>query len=631
LTTVLLITLILSWTFKKLARRIFSRCKRGAREHREDAVFTCAGRDDTPIVNGQHPEPVEKPIVHREEEANPLDPQIKILEAQLAEKESKLAEKESKLAAKTSENVRLKKALTKLKERNRDRKENVKKYQEKNKEVRKENKASSTGSEGHEKKGKRSGKPVGSNGGGFSLPPNVKPDRTKHWYLKGCTHCNANFEGRKPINKWDHFIVDIERTPSGKGLEIVITKHVVHRYRCPDCGKLVHKNFGPLKNMHYGLGFIAYVLADRTNRKGTWDGISFSLYQIIKDETFIPTIKTFIDWMKKIYPEVKEACTVLKACLKKEKHAHVDETGLPKDGDNWWLWVIASAHVVLYINSPTRGHVAVKDIFEEFNGVLISDFWSAYNKLTVEQQKCLAHLVKTLKELEHESVKKGGEIKKVLEKDDELRQQTSLGSKSGRPKKQPEPLSDAKRDELEAEKGMHDKAFQQFKRIHEFLNQAWGDGEMGYKAPMKSRISPGEAVVRMQEEVIDVIRAEGVANDDVKRVLNRCEKFAGQFFTYLAHEGIPPDNNMAERMLRPFVIQRKLSQNFINETVMDSQVGLYSLLQTAKLNGGDFIEVLDAVLRGKRDLVIKHLGISDLVPRPPPDPDNPDLGDASST
>jgi hypothetical protein len=610
----LMAVIMLAWIFKKLGRRRKSRGKRCANEN-----YT---GENPAIEQTRMPEKLHDVVGSGV--VDPRNARITLLEAQLGEKEA--------------ENIRLKKELTKHQNRNTARKENIKKYQEKNQEARRAKGrrklagSSTTGKDGS--KGKRPGKPVGANGGSFTFPPGVKPTREKRWFLNRCTGCGASLEGRKPVNCWNHFILDIVRTPSGRGLELVIIKHMIYRYRCLACGKLVHKEFGPAAHIHYGLGFIAYVLADRTLRGGSWRGVAISLYQLIKDERFIPTITTFINWMKKIHPAIKDACKVLKDFIKNEKHAHVDETGLPKDSDNWWLWVVSTAHIVLYINSPTRGHVAIKDLFDEFNGILISDFWGAYNKLTVEQQKCLAHFVKTLKELEHENVKKGDKIKKRLSDDDALQAEPAgkpAGGGRGRPKKQPESLPDDLRAEMEDKARMYDKAFRQARLIHDFMNQAWGDGEMGYKAPMERRISPDEAVQRMQQEVIDMIRAEGVANHDIERLLKRCEKYADQFFTYLAHEGIPPDNNMAERMLRPFVVQRKISGNFINETVMESQAGLYSLLQTAGRNDGDFSAVLDALLRGKQDLVIKHLGLSDLVPRPPPDPDVPDPDASGST
>ena len=57
------------------------------------------------------------------------------------------------------------------------------------------------------------------------------------------------------------------------------------------------------------------------------------------------------------------------------------------------LWVFASIEEVIYIWSETReGHVAT-EFLENFKGVLVSDFYSAYDSLDCPQQKCLVHLI----------------------------------------------------------------------------------------------------------------------------------------------------------------------------------------------------------------------------------------------
>jgi hypothetical protein len=613
LTTLVLAVLIAATFLKKIRRR---RRIRGER----------AARDETGSGTGASvPSPVEEPGARSLEnrERDERDDLIGSLKSQLEKKELQLEKKESQLEKERKETLRLRKELTKHRNKHADRDKNIKAYRKKNQDVRRSrNKkvkdgAGTPAADGE--KPKRPGKPVGSNGGGYKHPDGIEPTRVRHWHLTSCTSCKASLEGRTPVNHWDHHIIDMERTPSGRGMDVVITRHVIYRYRCPACGKLVRKDFGPAANMHYGLGFIAFVLADRTLRGGAWRGTKITLYQLIKDERFIPTITTFIDWMKKIYPAVEDACKVLKDFIKKEKYAHVDETGLPKDGDNWWLWIISTAHIVLHLNSPTRGHAAIKDLFDGFDGILISDFWSAYNKLTVEQQKCLAHLVKTLKEIEHEATKNGEKARKRLEADAALQETGAtppVKNGRGRPKKQPEPLPAGDRDKLQANVVTNDKILDQAHEMRTFFDQAWGDGELGFQTPMENRISRDVAVQRLQTSVIDEIRAEGVANPDIERLLKRCEKFRNSLFTYLDHEGVSPDNNRAERDLRGPVIQRKISRNFINETVMDAEAGLRSLVKTAELNGGDIDKIFEGVLRGNPDLVTKHLNLPD--PDPPP-------------
>ncbi|MHA1285181.1 MAG: IS66 family transposase [Promethearchaeota archaeon] len=54
------------------------------------------------------------------------------------------------------------------------------------------------------------------------------------------------------------------------------------------------------------------------------------------------------------------------------------------DEQNWWLWVIVATEFVLYLPSETRSSNAMKDISHECKDILLSDFWSAYNRLNVE-------------------------------------------------------------------------------------------------------------------------------------------------------------------------------------------------------------------------------------------------------
>ncbi|MHA1325644.1 MAG: IS66 family transposase [Candidatus Helarchaeota archaeon] len=48
----------------------------------------------------------------------------------------------------------------------------------------------------------------------------------------------------------------------------------------------------------------------------------------------------------------------------------------------------------MYHVHARHGHKALQDELADYVGVIISDFWSAYNKLPQEQQKCLIHLVR---------------------------------------------------------------------------------------------------------------------------------------------------------------------------------------------------------------------------------------------
>nr|MDO8088015.1 transposase [Candidatus Sigynarchaeum springense] len=55
-------------------------------------------------------------------------------------------------------------------------------------------------------------------------------------------------------------------------------------------------------------------------------------------------------------PQVRQVFEAFRAAVKDTSFACVDETGVPMDGKNHWLWVIVTGHVILYLASESRGH-----------------------------------------------------------------------------------------------------------------------------------------------------------------------------------------------------------------------------------------------------------------------------------
>jgi len=509
-------------------------------------------------------------------------------------------------------------------DKNRKMKKNIQAYREKHKKARRavgSNTSKVDTTSGVPTKNKRSGKPRGKKGAGFKTPGTI--DRVVEWRLDTCLHCGKSLKGANPIDRREHVIIDVKELHRGTALEHV--KHVIYRYRCPDCHQLVAKHFGKLNHAHYGIGLISLVMELRVGHRGTWDGIRKTLLLFFThpdDESSIPTIIAFIDWMEKWEPEIRVVYDAFVAAVKGTTFANVDETGLPLDGRNWWLWVVVTANVILFKASDSRGHATIKDMFEGYKGIMISDFWSAYNKLSVEQQKCLAHLVKDLRVIATEAGSKQEKLRKVLESLDAAAKSASGGmapaKPRGRPPKAPEPITPEEQDAIVKQVEQQAKILQQAMRLHEFFCQAWEDGDMGWKTPMRQRTTIKEAMRRLRV-LITALRTEGVASPDIERLLKRAEKFGRKLFTYLEHEGIPPDNNAAERSIRPFVVQRKVSGNFVNPLLADIYAMLLSLYHTTLNRKLKVRDVLKLLLEQDTDGILQLMGLP--APQPaPPDP-----------
>jgi predicted RecB family nuclease len=75
---------------------------------------------------------------------------------------------------------------------------------------------------------------------------------------------------------------------------------------------------------------------------------------------------------------------------------HADETEIELRTGKAYLWVFTSAEDVFYTCRPTREGRFLRQMLEDFRGVLVSDFYTAYDALQCPQQKCLIHLIRDM-------------------------------------------------------------------------------------------------------------------------------------------------------------------------------------------------------------------------------------------
>src|ERR1700722_5530319 len=55
---------------------------------------------------------------------------------------------------------------------------------------------------------------------------------------------------------------------------------------------------------------------------------------------------------------------------------------------------LANMEEVIYLYQPTREGDFLHELLKPFSGVLVSDFFGAYDSLPCKQQRCLIHLVR---------------------------------------------------------------------------------------------------------------------------------------------------------------------------------------------------------------------------------------------
>jgi transposase len=309
----------------------------------------------------------------------------------------------------------------------------------------------------------------------------------------------------------------------------VVTEHTIHRSWCPRCRAAVEPTVpDALPGSTIGLR-VAVLSAWLHYLLGT------TLAQIIDVFNFHLQFKLSAGGLILMWRRLREILLAwyleIRAQALDSAVLHADETGWRVDGATYWLWCFASKDVTYYMIDRRRGSPALKRFFKaEFAGVLVTDFWGAYNGVVcARKQKCLPHLLRDLKRTQHYH-KPGGDWPAFSKQLKRLIRDSIRLSK--RRKEISERAFASRRRRLDA-------------RLTELLSGPWEQRH-------------------------------------ARRLVKRLRRHADELFTFLDHDEVPFDNNHAERQIRPAVVARKNSYANGSEDGAETQAVLMSVFRTLK-------------------------------------------------
>ena len=218
-----------------------------------------------------------------------------------------------------------------------------------------------------------------------------------------------------------------------------------------------------------------------------------------------------------------------------QANVHVDETPWCVKGVKEWLWTATGQDFCLFHAADTRSRAELETMLgNEFAGVLSSDDFSVYNGVIVGgQQKCLAHLRR--------------HFKKVL--------QMGHGNNTV---------------VASAFLELIDEAFRQHRKWREHPE------ELDYHTwarDFKTRFA----------ELLNTW--QGHVGHAAGLLLRSLREKAQQWWYFLDHPSIPPDNNLAERSLRLAVTKRKVSGGSRSMSRFEQTADLLSVIQTCRFQG----------------------------------------------
>lgn len=394
-------------------------------------------------------------------------------------------------------------------------------------------------------KGARPGHP------GQRRPAPTRIDRREEHTLSTCPRCHGPV---KPCRGSRTRVV--EDIPAD--ITPVVTEHTIHRSWCPHCKATVEPAV-PDALPGSSIGLRVVVLSAWLHYL-----LGTTLAQIIDVFNFHLQFKLSPGGLIQMWRRLREILlawyVAIQARALDSAVLHADETGWRVNGKTYWLWCFASKDVTCYMIDRKRGSPALKRFFKkEFAGVLVTDFWAAYNAVVcARKQKCLPHLLRDLKRTQHYH-KPGGDwpafsrpLKRLI------RDSIRLGKLR---KELPPEAFASRRRRLDV-------------RLRELLAQPWEQRH-------------------------------------ARRLVKRLRRHGSELFTFLDHPEVPSDNNHGEREIRPAVILRKNSYANGSEDGAETQAVLMSVFRTLKLRGHNPVSAVS-------DAVRTYLQTGQLPPLPGP-------------
>jgi hypothetical protein len=322
-----------------------------------------------------------------------------------------------------------------------------------------------------------------------------------------------------------------------------VTEHTIHRYWCPKCKKIVSPSVTEaLPNamiglklviftawLHYLVGVSVGNLVKTVSVFSSFRITGGGLTQAWKNLAFL---------LESLYDEIGQRVShsaVLSA----------DETGWRLDGITHWLWCFVTATLCYYVITKSRASPVVKKVLGRiFKGILICDFWGAYNKINaMAKQRCLYHLFTELVKVDQHN--------------------TSLRWKAFR-KKLSRLLKDAVR--------LSDKQNQLTpERYHRLKQKLYDRLDQFLAAPYQDR--------------------------DAQRLIKRLRRHRNELFTFLEYLGVSPYNHDAKQKMGNPVLTRKVSQQNRSKDGAKTQAILMTLFRSAQLQDHNPVEFIISIAK----------------------------------
>ena len=367
-------------------------------------------------------------------------------------------------------------------------------------------------------------KPGGAKPGheGHSRVVSDDPDTVVDHRPDRCSCCGGDLHTALPTE-----VVGVSERIELPEVAPVVTQHRRLAVYCPACGTRV---VAAVPEAARGTPFGPRLHAVATYLK-TFQALSYARLQAALSDLFGLTLSQggLMNLLRRAQARFHPGCEEAVSTLRRAAVVASDETGVRIEGSNAYHWVFHSAEAVVHQASPTRGAVVVREMMDGHRpAVWISDRYTAQQGHAVSHQTCLAHLAR--------------DVAYAVETSDD-----------------PVPW-----------------------RLQLWLRSVFALADHVTDLATSTLAAKRRSLDRQ----LGAILATPSRCDLTRDLQAKIGRARHQLLVFLAHPGaVEPTNNGSERLLRPTVVQRKVTNGYRAMWAAEGEAAIRTVVDTARLTG----------------------------------------------